>query len=485
MLKLDLHLDWTDKLILWVAPIFSFICIMLSIWTEQLALLVVPFALIIALVSIYKFEWIYGLFFLIIPFSVELYLPSGLGTDLPSEPVMLLLTCIGILLFAKNWNNIPADYIRSPITTLLIIHIVWILFTAILSQNPTVSIKFFLAKLWYVIPFFGLTLYLNKGASWFYTIIKLLVGSLILVITYVMVRHAGDGFSFDGINRAGSPFFRNHVTYAAILVIILPYLWAWMRSKVSKTQFYLLTGVMLYILLAIYLTYTRAAHLCVFISIGVFFIVRYRLIKPAIYLSLLIAILGVIGLNHNNNYLNFAPQYEKTISHHSYDNLLEATYKLQDLSTMERVYRWVAGAEMISRRPILGYGPGNFYFFYKSFTVASFRTYVSHNPDKSGIHNYYLMLWVEQGIIGFLIFLILCIASLFYGEKLYHKLNNTDDRRIVMASIMSLCVIYALLLINDLIEADKVGPFFFFNLAILVWYGVKSKYITQENTCDV
>jgi O-antigen ligase len=100
--------------------------------------------------------------------------------------------------------------------------------------------------------------------------------------------------------------------------------------------------------------------------------------------------------------MDFAPNFERTITHTEFDNLIEATYKLEDISSMERVYRWMAGIEMIKDRFWFGFGPGTFYSNYKAYSISRFQTYVSDNPDQSGIHNYFLMTWVEQGFIGFI-----------------------------------------------------------------------------------
>ena len=136
---------------------------------------------------------------------------------------------------------------------------------------------------------------------------------------------------------------------------------------------------------------------------------------------------------------------------------------------MERVYRWVAAGHMAPERPVLGWGPGNFVNFYEQFTVISFQTYVSDNPERSGVHSYFFMLVVEQGVPGLLFFIILLFAFLVQGERLYHCLAPYPfQQRMLMGAMLSMIVITAFLLINDLVETDKIGSFFFINLAILV-----------------
>jgi O-antigen ligase len=123
---------------------------------------------------------------------------------------------------------------------------------------------------------------------------------------------------------------------------------------------------------------------------------------------------------------------------------------------------------MIGERPWSGFGPGNFYFNYKNYMVSSFVTYVSDNPDKSGIHNYYLMTLVEQGIPGLLVFLTLLIVVVLSGASLYHEVADKELRVLVMAATLSIILIAVTVLINDLIEALKIGGMFFIAMAIIV-----------------
>jgi O-antigen ligase len=128
---------------------------------------------------------------------------------------------------------------------------------------------------------------------------------------------------------------------------------------------------------------------------------------------------------------------------------------------MERVYRWVAAFQMSKDRPWMGFGPGNFVNFYETYTVKSFQTYVSDNPEGSGVHCYYLMTLVEQGFIGMIIFIALSFLVLIQAEKIYHRCTDPARKRIIMAVTLCTVVMDAFLLINDMVETDKMGSFFF------------------------
>ena len=450
-----------------------------AIYKELYLLALAPFALLALILIIKDYSLLYYGFWIVLPFSIEFYLGS-FGTDLPTEPIMLALTFIGFVLMIVNFKKLPVKTLYHPISAFLMLHLVWLLFTSLFSQSPTVSFKFFLAKIWYVVPFFFLTFHFIKGHLGIEKITRLLIIFLGIAVMIVLSRHALEGFTFDTSHQVVRPIFRNHVSYSAILVVFLPFIWAFYRNnKIEKYNKVLLAVLALFVI-GTYFSYTRAAQLCLVIAAGAYFIFKFRLAKIAIASSLIVAIVGSVYLVNDNKYLDYTPDFEKTIAHTKFDNLIEATYKMQDISTMERVYRWVAAKYMIEDRPMLGFGPGSFYFHYQKYTVNGFETYVSDNPEKSGIHNYYLMTFVEQGLIGLMIFLGLVIAIIIYGERLYHRLKDQNEKNYVMAAILSTIVICALLIINDLIEVDKVGPFFFLNASLIVLFDLKSRGIIAE-----
>jgi len=433
----------------------------------------VPLAFVFGVFVFLKPDSLFYLFFFLLPFSIEFYLPNGLGTDLPSEPLMLVLTGLSIILFLQNIGKVKKAYFTHPISLVLILHVFWIALTSLFSTNMVFSLKFLLAKFWYIIPFYFLPFLLFKKAVQYRKIFISLGLGLFISVVYVMLRHATLGFSFDGINDAVKPIYRNHVNYGIMLTSFLPFMWYLLTT--SKKYFSLKVVALIVLLIAIYLTYTRAAQAAIVLAIGIYWVIKWRLAKVAVLSSLVLGGLLVVFLSVNNRYLDMAPDYNKAVAHDKFDNLLEATYKMEDISTVERFYRWVAGMYMVKEKPLTGYGPSTFYSEYKSYTVKSYKTYVSDNPEKSGIHNYYLMTAVEQGIPGFLIFMVLALLPILIGEVTYHNTQDKSDKGLIMASIICFVLIDIVILINDLIEADKVGPFFFLSMAIVVFFSVKAK----------
>lgn len=457
-------------------------CVMLSIIVENFIPLVLPILVLGGGLIWDDYRRLFYIIFIVLPFSIEMYFDgAGLGTDLPSEPLMIFLSGITIAYLFKNKFSIKKSYVKNTISLFLFLHLFWLIITTINSQNILISIKFVLAKIWYILPFFIFPLVIFRHASQYEKAYRLLYLFLFYAISIVLVRHAFEGFSFASSYDVVRPFFRNHVNYAAISVICLPFVWAFLRiNKLNNISNKWMSFVFIVFIIGIYFSYTRAAILSMVIAIGAYYIIKWRWVKHALLVSSIVAIIGIIFLSWDNKYMDFAPDFEKTITHTEFDNLLEATYKLEDISSMERVYRWMAGIEMIKDKFWLGFGPGSFYSNYQSYSISRFQTYVSDNPEKSGIHNYFLMTWVEQGFIGFIIFIGLCFAMLVTGEEAYHRSTDNRDKYIIMASTLGFIIIFAMCLINDLIETDKVGPFFFLNAAILLFYADKYKRKTSD-----
>ncbi len=437
--------------------------------------LALPFAMLVLLWCLGDFRRIYYLMWATIPFTVEVDLPGGLSTDFPAE-ILMWLTCLMLPVYLFLYSKkIDFSFVLHPLFVLLLIHFFWILFTTILSDVPLISIKYSLAKSWYLISFILIPLLvfreINDIKRWgLYFVIP-----LIATVIIILIRHSQYGFSFEKINSAVIPIYRNHVDYACCLGIVLPFVWffrRWFHRHWIKLFFLV---ALLFIFAGIYFSYTRAAWLCIPLSLVSFFLIRFRLMRVVIPVTVGIILLFIGWLAYDNKYIGFSPDYEKTITHNKFNDVLSATYKLEDISTVERFYRWVAGFYMIKEKPLNGFGPGGFYSLYQNYVDRHFKTYVSDNPEHSGMHNYYLMTAVDQGLIGLIIFMSLIIAVLILGEKLYHSMTKGVEKELLMTALVSFCSILFILSLNDMVETDKVGSLFFLAIALVIFLGVKQR----------
>jgi O-antigen ligase len=457
-------------------------CLLSAVALQSPFPMALPAALLLIFLVITDYRSVFFLLLASLPFSIEYQFPNGFGTDLPTEPLTVGLMFIYFLTLFQRKTLEKAEilrglnFFRHPISLMLIVGLGWATVATLNAVDTVIATKYMLAKVWYIVTFYYLGGRMLQHRADFRRFFWVIFIPLSIAVSITTIRHATLDFAFSEVNYVMQPFFRNHVTYACIMAIFLPFVGlalTWTRRG-SWQQRLLIAGILLF-LLGIQLSFTRAAYGAVVGAMGFYFIVKWRLTKYFIAASI-IGIIGFVGyITSDNKYLDYAPKFERTITHQSFDNLLEATAKGEDISTMERVYRWVAGFRMVGERPLTGFGPNNFFDSYKTYTVTKFKTYVSDNPDGSTVHCYYLLMAIEQGILGAILFFALIFYVLLRGEQIYHKARSTWQKHTTMAALLSMVTILILIIINDLIETDKIGSFFYMNLAILTNMDLKDE----------
>lgn len=451
-----------------------------AFYTEKIFLVGLPIALAGVLMTLVNFRILYYLLVFSIPFSFEAYLGGNVFVELPTEPLMVLFLFIVIYrpFVNKKWDF---TFNLNPISLIIFAQLIWLIPVMFFSTDWIFSLKYWLSKNWYVATFmFGTGLIIVKFKD-IKHLFWLIYSCLLMVTVIITIRYAGYGFAFQHMNAPLSPFFRNHVIYSTFIATFIPFVWnarSWYNKDSNKRI--LLNMSILFFLFCIITAYTRASWLSIPIAIVTLFIIRWKLIRPALLVFSIGLIIVITSLLSNYKYIEYAPDFEKTVYHRgNIEGHLSATYDGTDVSGMERIYRWVAAKNMIERKPWTGFGTNCFYENYKDYKVNAFETYVSDNPEKSTTHNYFLMVFAEQGVIGFILFIVLLATAFIMGEKYYHLSSNKDHKGIIMASLLSLMIITFHLTMNDLIETDKIGALFYIGLALLVrvisWEKLKSK----------
>lgn len=474
--------QWQSRFF-WAYGFISMLSILAALLYGKSALFLIGPSILIGYLAITDFKYLYYALLFFLPLSTEIKIGS-LGTDLPSEPLMVALMFLFFLSALIHPERLYKKIYFHPIYLILALHYFWIFFTTLYSYNLVVSIKFFLAKTWYISTFLLLTPLIFNSVQRIKIFFWLIFIPLSLATAQVLIRYAKYGFDFEFVNYTMYPFFRNHVSYGAMLTSFFPFIvlaFTWYKHR-FLLKIIIAFSIFFYIV-AIYLSYTRMCYLAL-IAAGIsYFIIKWRLIKYAIALSIVVTVFILYHFMTLNKYYKLSPQFEKTVTHGNFEDLLEATISMEDASSMERLYRWIAAFYMYTENPYTGHGPGNFYPYYKKFTVTEFRTYLSENEEQSTVHNYFLLLLVEQGIIGTTIFISLVFALLYYSEKMFHHLKNSFHKNIVMAAALSLVTAFVNLVFNDMLEADKTGSLFFISIAFLVTFGtieMKNKFMPQK-----
>ena len=439
-----------------------------AVYFEKYYLVLLPFLLLLGYLGWNYPQYVFYLLLLSLPFSFEYNFSPELGTDIPDEALMLLTGLLFIAVFIYDRSQKTKDKFRHPLIFLLVIHFAWIITSSLLSSDQLVSIKYSLSKSWYLAAFVLAPLILFRDKRSILLAAKLLVGAMITVVVVIMIRHGQQGFHFRTVNEAVSPFFRNHVNYSSMLVCLLPVIFGlYIACRNRRTRFFLLTAILV-LLAALFFSYARGAWLALVSGAVAMGLIYKKRIITAFFACILLLLALVQWLRSVDRYMQFAHQYKSTIFHENFQEHLVATYQLKDVSTAERFYRWIAGVRMSGEKPLTGFGPNTFNQHYKPYAVPAFKTWVSDNRDRSTVHNYFLLVLIEQGIPGLLFFLLLLGAMLYYAQNLYHRAKDVNYKIMAMVIGVIIVMVATVNFLSDLLETDKVGSVFFLCLAVLV-----------------
>lgn len=462
MFKKAFAISW----LFYVLVLFFLATVAVAVALEQMALLLVPVASLGAIVLLQNSSLLFYVLMLSIPWSVEYNFSGTLGTDLPDEPLMLLaaFTAVVLLLYKRA---VKPDFLH-PLVFVIALQFCWMLFTVCTSTQPLISFKYLLAKSWYLLSFVALPLLLLRTQKSWRITAQVLTFSMLAVTAIALVRHGSYSFSFAGVNKSLSPFFRNHVNYSALLVCMIPLLVTFLWFTKKGVQQKALMALLIITVVALYFSFARGAWLALVVGAIAYGLLRKRWLWQTYLLAMGLMVSSVFWLQNNNRYLAYAHDYNTTVFHTDFKEHLVATYQLKDVSTAERFYRWVAGVRMVKDKWQTGFGPNTFYYNYKPYAVTPFKTWVSNNPEKSTVHNYFLLVLIEQGVVGFLLLFFLLGYAFYLAQRLYHATKDRFWKNGIACVAVILCMICTVNFLSDLIETDKVGPLFYLSLTFLI-----------------
>ena len=459
-----------------------FATVIVFTWTGNYIFLAAPFAFLYIVLIAVNWKTAYWIFLFTIPASIQInFAGDSMSITLPDQPIMWLFLLTFVLILARNPGLIPQWYWRDPLVLIIVLQFVWTIVAVIFSKMLLFSIKFLLVKTWLLTCFFILPIYIFREKKDFVRGFLLLLVPMLITILVILVHHAFLGFKFDKVQKAMSGLYYNHVDYSTVISMFLPLLIVAVPLTKGKNIF-IRGGLILTILIflaGIWFAFARAAEIGIVFAIVIGVAIRLRLVNfimPSIYAVIILTMCYMVP---NNKYLEFRPDYNNTYMHKNFADHLLSTFRGRDMSSMERLYRWVAAVRMSQDRPITGYGPRAFYYFYKPYAVTSFRTYVSRNTEQSTTHNYFIYMLVEQGWPAMILYAILIYVLFAKAQKIYHRFKDRFYRLVTMGLAMTLAVGFINNFFSELIETHKVAALFYIPLAMLVILDKKSKEMAQ------
>lgn len=407
----------------------------------------------------------------------------GIGISLPTEPLMLgVLFIFLIRLFYDGGYN--TRILKHPVTIAILINLFWLFITIFTSEIPLVSVKFFVARLWFLVPFYFIAVIIFRKYKNINTFLWMYVIPLVFVVLYTLFNHAQYGFDKPSSNMVMHPFYNDHTAYGAILAIFIPVVFGFFFRKNQSKSAQLMSFAVLFILvMGIVFSYSRAAWLSLSFSLVLFIIIRLR-IKFRYVFSVLVLLGGLFYLFQ----FQFIDRLEKN-KQDSSTNFLEHIQSISnissDASNLERINRWNCAIRLFMERPFFGWGPGTYQFVYAPFQRSKEKTIISTNAgDMGNAHSEYIGPLSESGVLGMLTFIAIIIAVMVTGLRVYKRARSPEVKLLSMTVLLGLFSYFVHGLLNNFLDSDKASVPFWGLIAVIValdlYHKNKSSYEILE-----
>lgn len=437
---------------------------------ESMAFAAIPFLLLILLFAFFAMDKLLMVIVFLTPFSIplkELFPSLNFDMALPTEPLLF-----GLLLIFIFKQSLDHSYDRKvlshPVSYAIYFYLFWILVTSITSSMPWVSLKFFLAKTWFIVVFYFMLVILLKDYKkikqfyWAYII------PLAIVIFITLLKHSTHGFDQHSAHFVMNPFYKDHTSYGAALAMFLPILIGMLFLNKEKKNLKLVGfGLLGLFLVAIVLSYTRAAWVSLIGAFGVYFVIRlkinYRWILAGV--GLLVAVFFIYRTD-----IMIELEQNKTDSSTDFKEHVKSISNVAtDASNKERINRWNCAIRMFKEKPLLGWGPGTYQFNYAPFQKSYEKTIISTNAgDMGNAHSEYLGPLSESGIIGMLSLLGVILSVVIVALRRYKLTKDVETRTLILMALTGLVTYFIHGFLNNFLDTDKASVPYWGFIAIIV-----------------
>lgn len=438
--------------------------------SENYVLIIFPALLFIVYLGLFKLDILYLIVIFLVPLSINFdSLGSNLsvGVALPTEPLIvgMMLVFIVKLFFDGSFD---LKITKHPVTLLIIGHLIWLGLTTITSELPLVSFKYFLSRFWFVAVFYFIASQVFQKGNYSSKLFWLYILGFIPVILYTLYEHSIRSFSQASANWVMNPFFNDHTSYGACLVMFFPFiLWKLYSNKIKGIKWLLLFSLFGLFVLAVVLSYTRAAWISLVGALGIYIILKFKIKSWLIYSG--ITILGLFVLLSWNELFSSLEKNKQDSSSNLSEHVASISNVSSDASNLERLNRWKSAWGMFKDRPLFGFGPGTYAFEYAPYQRARDKTIISTNAGDGGnAHSEFLGPLSEQGFIGMLFMLSIVITTCYTAIKTYKSTGSNEYRMISFVAFLGLITYYLHGLLNNFLDTDKASSLFWGFTAIIV-----------------
>ncbi len=452
--------------------------VLVAIYVEFFWVLLIPLVIFVIYTFFKNHQVFYYIIFLLTPVSIglEKFTDFNVGLYFPTEPMIVLSL---IVLFFKFFyeKNYPLQYIKHPLSVLILLHLAWMFITSFTSSMVIVSVKYFLVRFWYVMGFyfFGLILLQKNPIKTMQTILWCYFVTMFGVILYTITRHALLGFNEKAAHWVMQPFFKDHTSYGAIIAMLTPFVFlVTFKKRKNMNHYVFIFMVFLLFMVGLVLSYTRAAWISLIGALVLYVILVLKINWRYLFLGVLVASFIVAF-----NWTHIMMRLEKNKQDSSADiveHVKSISNIASDASNLERINRWSSAYKMFLEKPIFGWGPGTYMFKYAPFQSSTNLTIISTNfADGGNAHSEYLGPLAESGVLGIIFITCIMFGALLYGVKVYQNSQSVEEKKLILVILLGFLTYVLHGFLNNYLDTDKASVLFWIFISGIVIVDIQQK----------
>ncbi|MEZ4805684.1 MAG: O-antigen ligase family protein [Bacteroidia bacterium] len=446
-----------------------------------------PFAIGALFLCFFKPEFYTLLICFFVPLSVFVDdVGGGLGLSIPTEPMIWVLFVMLAFKFIIS-GQINKKFVTMPLVAFILLNFAWMVLATFASSMWFVSVKYMLARLWFMSVFFFFLFHVFQNPNFIRKYLSYMLYGTFIVVSFTLFKHAGEGFSRGWGYAIMKPFFGDHTIYSAYISFFVPIALVFaMRGNwfnFSVFQRIIFAGIALILVVGIVFSFTRASWISLIAAAAFYFLIKLKIqFKQILFVLGLIAFVAFI----KQDQILYSLESNKQGSADDLESHAQSVSNITtDPSNLERLNRWQCAYLMFKERPVFGFGPGTYTFKYAPFQRPENLTLIStHSGDLGNTHNEYLNALSEMGLIGFISWFGVFLASIYTGMQIvYDKSKELWKRSLAKAVLLGLITYYIHAFLNNFSDFDKIAvPLWGFMAVLAALKFYTSKDSRQEES---
>ena len=303
----------------------------------------------------------------------------------------------------------------TPITLSLSLYITYALFSFFWAKSTYIYLDWLYAYIYPLMVFYLSGEEFSKKdldkLIWFFYIVSLFFG-----IYGIFQKFGMDPFltfprtgRFKIIGLSGNPIY-----FSDLLLPLFIIFFTLSLGKLSSRMRSIYISIVILLGIVIFFTFSRSAWLAILVTLPIILYIRYKKRWRAFVkylLGIAISLFVILGL--------FPPIRRRFFS----------MFYIFNYTVWVRILVWLSSVFIIKDHPLFGVGAGNFAYVYTyyqgKFLISPFgKSFIKYAGFAEKAHNEYIQLFVELGLLGFLLFFLLLMVYFYYVRWALTKVDR-------------------------------------------------------------